>query len=146
MHHPVSEQALSTIAVRAWEDPLVEAVGFGPRSDYVEHCWLPVLGPSATWCYRRLGTLVLAHPGDTVEVDPLDLSLCLGLGHGLGHSSTIARTLARLAHFGVICQDARGMAVRRALPPLAGAQVGRLSLTARGVHNYLTAPPQPVAS
>ena len=139
-----SEAALSTVTVRAWEDPVVEAVGFGPHSDYVEHCWLPVLGPSATWCYRRLGTAVLARP-EPVEIDLLDLSLCLGLGSGLGRNSTIARTLGRLVRFGIATWDGESFTVRRALAPLPMQQLRRLSLTARGVHNHLTVVADPAA-
>ena len=37
-----------------WVDPVVDALGFDPRSDYVELFWLGVIGPSTTWFMRRL--------------------------------------------------------------------------------------------
>src|SRR5438552_11865758 len=75
--------AISNVTVRPWSDPLVEACGFGPDSTYVEHCWLPTLGPTGTWLYRRLGALVEHHP-DGIEIDLVELSVGLGLGTGLG--------------------------------------------------------------
>ena len=33
-------------------DPVVDSLGFDPRSAYVEHFWLGVLGPSAIWAAR----------------------------------------------------------------------------------------------
>ncbi len=54
---PASAELLRPeITVKPWVDPVVEAHGFSPRSPYVETCWLPVLGPTATWLYRRLGS------------------------------------------------------------------------------------------
>ena len=38
-----------TLAIRPWPDPVIDAVGHDPRSSYVEHFWLGVLGPSTTW-------------------------------------------------------------------------------------------------
>lgn len=35
----------TTIALSAWIDPTVEAIGHDPRSRYVETYWLGVLGP-----------------------------------------------------------------------------------------------------
>ena len=47
---PISE----TLAVRPWPDPVIDALGHDPRSAYVEHFWLGILGPSTTWLLRRL--------------------------------------------------------------------------------------------
>src|SRR5436190_973423 len=33
-------------------DPVIDSLGFDPRSAYVEHFWLGVVGPSATWAAR----------------------------------------------------------------------------------------------
>jgi len=38
----------SALTIRAWEDPVVDALGHDPRSEYVERFWLPVLGPPST--------------------------------------------------------------------------------------------------
>ena len=34
------------LRIRPWPDALVEALGYDPRSDYVEQFWLAALGPS----------------------------------------------------------------------------------------------------
>ncbi len=108
INEPEGPAALNEeITVQPWVDPVVEAHGFGPRSMYVEVCWLPVLGPSATWAYRRLGSWVEFHP-DGLQVNLKELSAGLGLGEGLGRHSLLAKSLGRLAHFGV----AQGRATR----------------------------------
>lgn len=127
-----------TVEVRAWLDPVVEQHGFGPTSIYVEVCWLPVLGPTATWAYRRLGHLVVARHGP-VRVDLLDLAQSLGLGTSLARHSKLARTLERLARYQVVRGWGSDLAVRRALPRLTEAQAARLSHSTRAVHHGLTA-------
>lgn len=62
---------------------MVDELGFGPTSRYVETCWLGILGPTATWAYRRIGSLAEMHP-EGAEVDLADLALSLGLGEGMG--------------------------------------------------------------
>ena len=37
----------ATVMVVPWHDPIVEAVGFEVRSQYVELFWLNVLGPTS---------------------------------------------------------------------------------------------------
>ncbi len=127
------EALLTHVEVVPWVDEVVEAHGFGPRSIYVEMCWLPVLGPTATLLYRRLGTWVEHNP-EGLEVDLVDLSVSLGLGEGLGRNSLIARALGRLAHFDVAVWRREQLAVRRALPPLALRHQKRLSYTAARLH------------
>ena len=123
----------SHIEVVPWPDELVEAHGFGPRSPYVETCWLPVLGPTATLLYRRLGSWAESNP-DGVDVDLVDLSVSLGLGEGLGRNSLIARALGRLARFDVASWRREQLAVRRALPLLPLRHHSRLSYTAMQLH------------
>ena len=64
-----------TLPIVPWSDQVVDTVGHDPRSEYVEHYWLAVLGPSAVWLLRHL-----AHRFDD---DPdgfeLDSSPSLGL-------------------------------------------------------------------
>ena len=124
----------TTLTVTAWDDPLVEAHGFGPRSPYVEGVWGGVLGPSATLCYRRLGSLVAAT-GDAITVDVVDLAVSLGLGEGTGRNAMITKTLARLVAFDVArwLPDGR-YAVRRALAALPERRVRTLSASAQSFH------------
>lgn len=37
-----------TLVIIPWHDDVVDAIGFDPRSHYVELFWLNVLGPTAT--------------------------------------------------------------------------------------------------
>lgn len=126
------------IELQAWIDPVVETHGFGPRSTYVEVCWLPVLGPTSTWTYRRLGTLVLS--GGQIRVNLADLADSLGLGPGLGRSSKLGKALSRLEHFEVVRWQNGHLAVRRALGQLPAAQLGRASRSVRAAHHRLTMP------
>src|SRR4051812_45784237 len=80
-------------------DPVVEAHGFGPASGYIEFCWLPILGPTATWLYRRLAIPLLVE--EEITVDLLDLAISLGLGTGMGRQAPLIRSLLRLEMFGV---------------------------------------------
>lgn len=118
---------------------MVEALGYGPQSVYVEFCWVAVLGPTGTLAYRRLGTVVAGRPeGERLTFDLVDLSCSLGLGEGIGRNSIIARTLTRLVHFGIAEWHGDALAVRRALAPLPARHVARLSHTARAMHTRIT--------
>lgn len=123
--------------LRPLVDELVEAHGFGPRSHYVETCWLPILGPTATWLYRRLGTWAELEPEDS-QVDLVDLALSLGLGEGIGRNSKLAKGLDRLVRYDVVRLDAQGLAVRRALAPLTEYRAVTLSPSAYGFHRQAT--------
>jgi hypothetical protein len=132
-HQHTPETLPPELVVRPWIDTVVEASGFDPRSMYVELCWLPVLGPTATWLYRRLGTWVEFNDNG-VEVDLTDLAVSTGLGEGLGKSSLLGRSLDRLVTFHVARWQNGELEVRRRLAPLPARYVGRLSLTARQAH------------
>lgn len=140
MEMPVFHTASVLIEVRPWEDPVVEVRGFGPASGYVEYCWLPVLGPTATWLYRRLGSLVLMHDGGC-RVDLVDLATSLGLGEGLGRHSPLVRAVSRLVRFEVIRVSGSVLLVRRALAPLSENRVRRLSASARFAHEQAASQP-----
>jgi len=53
----------SALTIRAWEDPVVDALGHDPRSEYVERFWLPVLGPPST----SNGALKRASPEGSID-------------------------------------------------------------------------------
>ena len=44
---PLTFTEEATVMVVPWHDPIVEAVGFEVRSQYVELFWLNVLGPTS---------------------------------------------------------------------------------------------------
>jgi hypothetical protein len=133
MSHPL-RPIPTELEVVPWIDPVVESVGFDPRSPYVETCWLPILGPTATWLYRRLGSWV--NESATV-VDTTDLAVSLGLGEGLGRNSMLAKGVGRLAVFGAAEWRGDTYAVRRALAPLPESMATRLSESGYHAHKQL---------
>jgi hypothetical protein len=126
------------LLVMPWRDEVIETLGFGPRSMYVEVCWSGVLGPTATLLYRRLGSWAEFNP-DGSDVDLTDLAVSLGLGEGLGKNSLIAKAIGRLVHFDIArWAGVAELQVRQALPPLPLRRVERLSYTARRLHEEYT--------
>ena len=84
---------LDPISVLPWSDPLVEAIGHDPRSSYVEHFWLGILGPSTTWLLRRLAAGFELYP-DGFQLDLEETAKALGLaaaGGDLGTTDQDAR-------------------------------------------------------
>lgn len=99
------------------EDPVLadaHPVGGG----YVETYWLPVLGPTATWLARRLAAFVEDLPAhQDVDVDLLAVAISLGLSASLSANQAMAKSWARLGHFGVIAANGPTQAqVRTRLP------------------------------
>jgi hypothetical protein len=114
------------LAVRSWIDPVVDALGHDPRSPYVEHFWLPVLGPSATFLVRRLADGIERAP-DGFDLPLADTARALGLGMKTGRHGPFVRAIHRCCQFGAsrLVGDAT-LEVRRRLPPLSRHQVLRL--------------------
>ena len=123
----------SPLHVQAWPDPAIDRLGHGPRSNYFEWLWLPRIGPSTAWAYRRLSAGLDAQPdGFTVALD--ELAHWLGLG-GTGTSSPVVRSLGRLVQFGLAMQvDEHTLALRRRVPPLTQSQLRRLSPVLQRTH------------
>ncbi len=125
---PVLDQSLprKTLAVTAWPDRVVDALGHDPRSAYTETFWLPIVGPSTTLFLRRVANELDRQPdGFDLVID--EVALAMGLGGKGGRNSPFVRTIARSCQFDLaqMCGDA-GLAVRRKLPPLTRHQVSRL--------------------
>jgi hypothetical protein len=120
---PLPAPALS---VRPWLDTVVDALGHDPRSPYVEHFWLPVLGPTATFLVRRLAEGLDRAP-DGFDLPLADTARALGLGMRAGRGGPFVRAIHRCCQFGAarLAGDAT-LEVRRRLPPLSRIQVGRL--------------------
>ena len=121
------------LEVIPWLDPIAEEAGFAPRSDYVEVCWGPVLGPSALFAYRRLGSWAIAEP-EGLTVDTIDLATSLGLGEGLAKNGLFPRAVGRLVLFQAAKWWGDSLAVRRALPPVPEHMAGHLSWSALQAH------------
>jgi len=115
-----------TLHVVPWSDPVVDQVGYDPRSMYVEQFWLGILGPSATWLLRHLVTRLDGDPAG-FDLDLADCALSLGLGRRPGATAAFPRTIARCCQFGTarFCGPTK-LAVRRMLPPLSRRQIARL--------------------
>jgi hypothetical protein len=138
----------TTFRAMPWNDPVVDLVGFDATSAYIELCWLPTLGPSATWMLRRLAAGFKANP-DGYQVDLVQLASALGLGANAkpGRHSPAVRSLQRLVMFGMARPvDDSTLEVRRRIPPLALRQVHRLSAPLQQAHERILAAHHPVAS
>ncbi len=132
------ERTLPThLHVIAWPDPVIDRLGFAPQSIYTELAWTPVLGPASVLAYRRIAGTLEHHP-DGYRLDVAELAGSLGLGAGTGAHSTIARTLRRIAAFGLaVFTDDSTYAIHRRIPPLSTRQSSRLSPSlARVVKGY----------
>jgi hypothetical protein len=113
------------LPVAPLDDPIVEALGYDPESDYAETYWLPVVGPTALWALRRLTRwLEAATDGYPLALAPFAREL--GLGDGVGRSSPVVRSLARLVTFGLAEIRGDRLMIRRKVPPLARRHVQRL--------------------
>ena len=124
----------ATLTIHPWPDPVIDTLGYDPRSRYVETFWLPTLGPTALLLLRHLADRFDRHPGG-IELTVSDTSHALGLGQRDGSSSPIVRTLARLAQFDLACDDgATTIAVRRNIPPVNRRHVKRLPTELQAEH------------
>src|SRR5579871_4989988 len=122
------------LPVRPWADPLIDTLGFDPRSAYVEQFWLSILGPSTTWLLRRVAS------GFDTSPQGFDLPLCdtareIGLGEKCGRHSPFVRAIARACQFDIARPARGGIEVRRRLPPLTRRQVLRLPDGLRAAHD-----------
>jgi hypothetical protein len=123
-----------TLAIRPWPDPVIDAVGHDPRSSYVEHFWLGILGPSTTWLMRRLAAGLEAHPPG-FALPLAETARALGLGDKGGRHSPFMRALTRVCQFDLgQLEDEGTLAVRRKLPPLNRRQLTRLSEPLQDAH------------
>lgn len=115
----------NTVTVKKLTDPLVEQLGYGLRSRYVERYWLSVLGPSATFLLRRFA-LGLETRSDGYTVEMAELSIELGLGTKGGKNSPLWRSVERICRFNAATRNGDVLLVRTALPPLALRHLKRL--------------------
>lgn len=128
--------ATGSLYVTAWPDPVIDALGFDPRSSYVETYWLGTLGPSTTWLLRRLAHGLESQPAG-FELDLPECARELGLGDKGGRHSPFARSLSRLVQFEIArWQPAHAtLEVRRRVPPLNRRQVLHLPEPLRLQHD-----------
>lgn len=119
----------ATMRIIPWVDPVVDVKGFNVNDPYIEMFWLPVLGPTATWLYRRMVSGVTADP-DGVVVDMSELARGIGVAYTPGRHNPFARALHRCIMFGaaqqVATQPLHTVSVRRCLPLLPHRHLARL--------------------
>jgi len=124
----------STVTITPWPDPVIDTLGFDPRSSYVETFWLPTLGPTSVLLLRHLAARLDREP-QGFDLVLADTSQALGLGARDGNSSPLVRCLARLVQFDVACDDGRGtLAVRRHVPPVNRRHIRRLPVALQAAH------------
>jgi hypothetical protein len=135
-----------TLRVVAWRDPLIDALGVDPRSLYVEHFWLPVIGPTCTWLLRRLAARLERQEGG-FDLDLEDTARSLGRGGHQGRHSPFGRAMARCITFELARHQGQGtVGFRRMLPPLARRHLLRLPEDLQLAHERWTSKPAPPTS
>ena len=87
----------TSLIIRRWDEPFLESTGFEARSEYVERFWLPTLGPTATWLFRRFVRGLDLHPSG-IRIGSEDTSRSIGLGGGTGRSSPLSKGIDRMPH------------------------------------------------
>lgn len=126
--HLIEPPEAPAIAVVAWDDLVIDALGHDPRSTYAEWFWLPVIGPSTLWLARRIAAGLDEHP-DGFELPLAATARALGLGDRGGRNSPLWRSVNRLIGFELArpFPSGQGLAVRRRFPPLCARQLARLT-------------------
>lgn len=106
------------LKVIPWEDELLQAYGYDPRSLYVEKFWLGILGPSTTWLMRYFADR-FDHSPQGFSLDLTELAKQMGLGYAGGRHSPMARTLSRCCSFDLARVHSTGeLGVRARLGPV----------------------------
>src|ERR1700681_4734793 len=125
---------VEVIRVVGWPDPVIDRLGYDPRSLYVETFWLGILGPTCTWLLRRLAAGLDEDP-DGFDLDISDAARALGLGDRPGRHSPFRRALARCVNFETARRvGPNTLAVRRRLPPLPRRHLNRLPTSLQKRH------------
>jgi hypothetical protein len=143
-HHAAPQ--VEVLRIVAWSDPVIDRLGYDPRSLYVETFWLGILGPTCTWLMRRLAAGLDDNP-DGFDLDLADTARALGLGDRSGRQSPFRRTLARCITFQMARREGpTTLAVRRRIPPMPRRHLQRLptSLQERHAHWLIPARSSPV--
>jgi hypothetical protein len=127
-------ERMARLHVEAYPDPVCERLGVHPADAYVEHCWLPVIGPSSTLLLRRLAAGLEALP-EGYDLDLAALGRDLGLSARAGRNAPLRRSLERLARFGLArWSGPETYQVRRRIPTLSARHVERLGPGPLAVH------------
>lgn len=130
-------RSAETITLTTWSMSTRGRPIHDARSEYVERCWLPLLGPS-TLCFLRFAESALERSSDGAVCDLSDLARAVGLGGRTGDGAPFRRMLLRAVNFRVARLERPGhLAIRRYLPELTSRQLERLPPTAIDAHGKL---------
>lgn len=120
--------------VGIWPRPAT--VAHGATSGYLEHYWLPLLGPTPVLAYRRLTDYLTAWPtGYRLALGAFAAEMGIG-------SSKVHAVLARLINYGLATDrvgTTASLAVRLWVPELTPAALERLPAHMRSGHPHLPA-------
>jgi len=120
------------ITVVVW-NPQIGGPLFSTRSDYVEQCWTPLLGPTSVLLLRALEPLVSKRP---TALSVADRAARLGVGTQVARNA-----LLRLKNFSALTvYDDGTVGVRTTLGPLSSGQANRIPATVRAVHERHLSP------
>jgi hypothetical protein len=123
-----------SLRVKPWPDEVIDALGFDPRSPYVETYRLGILGPSTTWLLRRL-VAGLEDAPDGYDLSLAETARQLGIGDRGGRHSPFMRAVVRTVQFDLAQMEGTDtLAVHRRVPPLSRRQVQRLSPPLQASH------------
>lgn len=119
-----------TLTVRPWHPHDPAGVDtYGAFSAYVETFWLPLIGPTATWCYRRLASLAENYP-DGCIIDESELAGQLGVT-----IPALRKTIERLAYFQFLVRRGHtNLAVRTTVRRLSALRLQKLTPQLRDLH------------
>jgi hypothetical protein len=127
------------LSIVPWPDPFLERDGHDPRSPYAERFWLPTLGPSTYLLHRHLVGGFDRRP-EGWALEPVEVSMALGLGPTTSRSAPFGKALIRLVRFRQAEVRPDGdLAVRLHVPPLTLRQVERLPPGLQAEHQRVAA-------
>lgn len=132
-----------SLVIRPWFDPVIDTCGHDAHGRYIELFWVGVLGPSATWLYRRMAAGLAEYP-DGYVLELAETAAALGLAVTPGRHSPFTRALQRTVFFGLAHQTDDGLRVRRKVPPLSRRQTDRLPEHLRAAHPFWVRSPRDV--
>jgi hypothetical protein len=131
---------IEVIRVVGWPDPVIDRLGYDPRSLYVETFWLGILGPTCTWLVRRFANGLDDDPAG-FDLDMADTARALGLGDRSGRHSPFRRAIARCVTFEVARREGpTTLAVRRRIPPMPRRHLLRLPTSLQARHSQWVIP------
>lgn len=123
-----------TISLVPWRDNVVEQTGYDLRHMYVEHFWLPVLGPTCLVMLRRAAEIFDTYPSGC-ELELTEFGAQLGIVYSGAPKNAVSRSIDRLVRFEFARQsqiDGQStLAIRRSAPPLAPRHINRLPASVR---------------